>query len=131
VEALRSLTGELQSTREQRKCISTRLQIWSEANLSGIDQSVPVEDELVAEKFAKNPRFQSAKEKDLSGYVQTISIKPSTDIHVVPMFSPQQIRYGSLCDQLFIDSTGQMVKDWQNKKVFCTQLWESSPGKIR
>jgi hypothetical protein len=33
------------------------------------------------------------------------------------MFLPQQIRNGSLCDQLFIDGTGQMVRDWQNKKV--------------
>jgi hypothetical protein len=45
------------------------------------------------------------------------------------MFLPQQIRYGSLCDQLFIDGTGEMVRDWQNKKVLLHTIVGKQFGK--
>jgi phosphopantetheine adenylyltransferase len=41
----------------------------------------------------------------------------STKPHVVALYSPQQIKYGVLCDELYIDSTGQMVQDFEKRQV--------------
>lgn len=59
----------------------------------------------VADKLNSDPEFQDST-KGLSGYIRHQS---AFIPHYVVMFSPIQLRFASLCDELYLDATGSVV----------------------
>jgi len=64
-------------------------------------------------KLKHDPRLQSSENPEWNGFIHRINPDP----HSVQMYSPMQIKFASICDTFYLDSTGQMVKNFKGKQV--------------
>jgi hypothetical protein len=102
--------------------------IRSEGNLEGSNKDVDIDEaiNMLSDEFAANPRFQDDKNHQWDGFIQRFSVKP----HTLTFFSPQQIKYGSFCDELFIDSTGSLVPNREGRQVLLHSI-VGKPSQIK
>jgi hypothetical protein len=97
--------------------------IKSEFGLKDLDRSGDMLSSLrkLQQDLAATHKYQDHVHPSWSGFIKALSITP----HYVFLYGPEQIRYGKLCDTIYLDSTGSVVQRTDDRQV----LLHSGVGK--